>query len=117
MSLKNDTSNLSFFLPSYWTSSLEKTPIWGLKFEIIDLDNSFIDFIESDGLYLDDDGPTTSGLSSSDEVYSDEDSDKVLSLRKPSEIFPSLNEKIQKSISYLGGTVVPKLNWTVPKVT
>lgn len=118
MSIENDSLDLASFLPSNWTSSLGNVPILGSKFEIIDLEDSFLDFIESDGLFLNDDGvPLESGLSSSDEEYSDSDAEENASSRKPSELFPILNEKIQNSITSLGGIVVPKLNWTVPKVT
>lgn len=106
------------FLPSFWTSFLKNVPILGSKFEIIELGSDFIDFLESDGLFLDDDKHILSSLSSSDEEYSDSDSETVgASYRKPSETFPVLNEKIKNAIFSLGGTVVPKLNWTVPKVT
>ena len=117
MTFQESTSNLFSFLPSFWTSYLKNVPILGSKFEIVDLESSFIDFIESDGLFLDDDIPISSAFSSSDEEFFNSDSEGDLSCQNPSKTFPFLNEKIKNSIFSLGGTVVPKLNWTVPKVT
>jgi hypothetical protein len=87
----------------------------GLNFKIIELDEKFIEFIESDGITLDDEDQYTSALSESDE-YSDTGSDNTVMYFKPSEKFPELHKLIKSAIENLGGAVVPKLNWTVPKV-
>lgn len=116
MTLKNEFSDLASFLPYYWFSMLQNVPILGQRYEIIDLDISFIEFLESDGISLDEDRPFTSGFSSSDEDYPDNQSDSSAKYFKPSDIFPETHEKIKLSLQSLGGSVVPKLNWTVPKV-
>lgn len=118
MTLKNDSFDASLFLPAYWISRLRNVPILGSKFEIIDLNNNFIDFLESDGMTLDDESQFTSGFSGSDEDYTDSDTDNSVSIQylKPSEQFPEIHEKIRTAVNSMGGSVIPKLNWTVPKV-
>ncbi|KAJ4807818.1 hypothetical protein LUZ62_020384 [Rhynchospora pubera] len=44
---------------------------------------------------------------------SDSDSDSASEVKAPS--FPELESEVEKSISALGGRVVPKLNWSAPK--
>lgn len=111
-----EDNDLDSFLPSFWSKNLLGAPLIGSTYKIIELDEKFIEFIESDGLALDEDNPYTSALSSSDEFSESDDSDQPVSYFKPSEKFPKLNELIKSSIETLGGSVVPKLNWTVPKV-
>lgn len=114
--LRKGTVSLHYFLPSFWTVSLRNVPVFGCKYEIIEVEMNFIDFLERDGLFLDDSKPFISAFSDNDEEYSEGESEVNVSHLTPSECFPDLNEKIKNAISNLGGTVVPKFNWTVPKV-
>ncbi len=116
MTLKADSFDVMHFLPANWTSRLKNVPILGSKYEIIDLNKDFIEFLESEGMALDDDRPFTSGFSSSDEDYPENDSDISVKYFKPSEKFPEIHEKIRNAVNSMGGSVIPKLNWTVPKV-
>ena len=115
MTCNDENSDMISFLPSFWSSKLTEVPLLGSNFKIIDLDEKFIEFIESDGLVLEDEDRYISSLSGFDE-YSEADSDNAVTYLKPSEKFPELHELIKSAIKDLGGTVVPKLNWTVPKV-
>ena len=109
--------DLASFLPSFWSSTLQNIPILGDKYEIIDLNTNFIEFLESDSLVLDEDRPFISEFSSSDEEEPYENnSELAIKHITPSEIFPDLHEKIKVALNSLGGSAVPKLNWTVPKV-
>lgn len=116
--MQGETSELAPFLPSYWTSALKEIPVLGSEFDIIDLNADFVEFLESDGLTLDEERPFISGFSSSEDYSSseedcDEDNSKMCI---PSERFPELHERIKYSIQRLGDVIIPKLNWTVPKV-
>lgn len=111
----NDNHDLRHFLPSYWATSLANVPLLCSKFETIELDEKFIEFIESDGLILEEENTYVSALSSCDEL-SESDSDHSVSYYVPSEKFPEVHENIKNAIKTLGGVVVPKINWTVPKV-
>lgn len=107
------------FLPSFWTNSLSDFPILGSEFRIIDLDKNFIKFIESDSIILEDDVfSLESSFDDSNCYSSDNDCEKEKSKvdLKPSILFPEIHRNIQNAISFLGGCVVPKLNWTVPTV-
>lgn len=115
MTCNDENYDMIPFLPSFWLSNLNEIPLLGSNFKIIELDEKFIEFIESDGLTLESEDQYTSTLSGSDE-YSEADSDNAITFCKPSEKFPELHELIKNAIEDLGGTVVPKLNWTVPKV-
>lgn len=113
------TSDFDFatFLPSRWTNILSKFPLLGSEYEIVNLDNEFIKFIESDGIILDED--IISLRSSFDDFENDHfdfELESESSKLKPSELFSDIDQKIKKAIKSLGGCVVPKLNWTVPKV-
>lgn len=89
---------------------LADTPILGNHSEIIDLDAKFIEYLESDGLYLEE-SQYTSQFSDSEE-YDQEEAIGV----NPSTAFPEVHAKVEKALKALGGCVVPKFNWTVPKV-
>ena len=86
--------DLASFLPSFWSSTLQNIPILGDKYEIIDLNTNFIEFLESDSLVLDEDRPFISEFSSSDEEEPYENnSELAIKHITPSEIFPDLHEK------------------------
>ena len=108
---KKESFDFASFLPSFWTNNLSGFPILGSEFRIIDLDSIFIKYIESDGIILEDDV-----FSFDDSNFSDNDYEKSKLNLKPSELFPEIHQKIQNAISFLGGCVVAKLNWTVPTV-
>lgn len=115
MSCNDENSDMTYFLPSFWLNNLKEVPLLGSNSKIIELDEKFIEFIESDGLTLDNESTYISTLSDSDE-YSETESDNSVTYCKPSEKFPELHKIIKDAIEALGGAVVPKLNWTVPKV-
>jgi hypothetical protein len=105
------------FIPSYWMQILTDTPILGARSEIIDLDAKFIEYLESDGLYLEE-TQYNSQFSDSDRSSTESDPKEdgdILSF-KPSDTFPEVHRKIENVLKGLGGCVVPKVNWTVPKV-
>lgn len=112
---KKESFDFASFLPSFWTNNLPGFPILGSEFRIIDLDLNFIKYIESDGIILEDD-VFSLGSSLGDSNFSDNDYEKSKVDIKPSDLFPEIHQKIQNAISFLGGCVVPKLNWTVPTV-
>lgn len=108
------------FVPAYWTNVLTDTPILGRRFEIIDLDDKFIEYLESDGMYLED-TQYTSQLSDSEnegpiQLVKEEEVEEDSPQAKPSLLFPETHGKIIAAIEKLGGSVVPKVNWTVPTV-
>lgn len=109
-------TELAYFLPSSWTNILHNAPLLGGNSVIIDLDKSFVEYLESDGIFLEKLLCATSSSKFSDsEDYSSE-SDFEQGHLVPSQIFTEIHEIIVKKIAFLGGCVVPKLNWTVPLV-
>ncbi|KAL5612847.1 hypothetical protein BROUX41_004071 [Berkeleyomyces rouxiae] len=100
-----------------------------IKSRIIPLTQEMIDYIKEDGILLADDddqdgaaadeewhstGPVSSGVVR--EVYSDDESDEEEEERKPPNArFPAEHQVIKDTIKELGGSVVPKLNWSAPK--
>ena len=111
----------SIFLPKFWISSLGNVPLFSPLYEIIELDENFINFLESVGMYIDDD-IIVSSFSSEDEEKHDEltcrnANEAQNDCLMPSKAFPDIHDKIIMSIKELGGYVVPKINWTVPKVS
>lgn len=103
------------YLPAVWIKHFPNIPILGGKYELISLDERFFEFLESDGLILDHDTTLESSFSSSEED-SIEDSDDTELLFTPSAIFPDIDSKIKHVVSNFSNGVVPKINWTVPKV-
>jgi hypothetical protein len=86
------------------------------KSEIITLPNSFVDYLNADGLYM----PASAfpkfasdpyDRLSDDEWSDEEDADNVENT--PS--FPDLERDIAQTIEKLGGAIFPKLNWSSPK--
>ncbi|KAI5788471.1 D123-domain-containing protein [Geopyxis carbonaria] len=93
---------------------------------IIPLTPDFLDYIREDGIILPSDEAQVTSLdaedsssSEEDEEDEDEDEDDAPAVRPsttpPNERFPALHEEIKTAIASLGGTVVPKLNWSAPK--
>jgi hypothetical protein len=88
------------------------------------LPTDFLEFLQSDGVRLplgatkvsscapsEQDGEDA--WSSDDEGDSDDDEEASPSPRQYS--FPTLNQQIEEGIQELGGSVIPKLNWSSPK--
>ena len=110
-----------------------------IKSVLVDLPDSFRDYLSVDGVrlpvgsrvssgMLDDENDThDDGVWSDDETDDDEeeeienrrqtaDDDEALVVAEEQTFsFPELNESIQQAIDALGGKVVPKLNWSCPK--
>ncbi|KHO00733.1 cell division cycle protein 123 [Metarhizium album ARSEF 1941] len=119
---KDHIQNCSYdsWFPSYRSSSL--------KSRIIPLPQSFVGYLQEDGILLADEGasvaPTdlewhSSGANSNsrdnrDDDSSDEDEDEP-PRPPPNERFPETHRKIIETIEELGGAVAPKLNWSTPK--
>lgn len=113
-----DPCDFGHFVPAYWTQILKDTSILGAEYEIIDLEDKFIEYLESDGIYLEETQYISQFSDTEDEHYdADEQITEESSTQKPSDIFPETHAKIEAAIKSLGGCVVPKLNWTVPKVS
>lgn len=90
------------------------------KTRVIPLSLAFLEYLRSDGIVLPSDDSShdnspdeTNSVASSDsasttaEIY-DEESD-------PSSAWKELHDRIKATIAELGGSVVPKLNWSAPK--
>jgi D123 len=87
-----------------------------LRSRIIPLTSAFLEYLREDGLWLPDDTPYK------ETPWSSQNSDKLEdpeweSDTKPNDAskFLDVHEKIQETIAELGGSVVPKLNWSAPK--
>ncbi len=88
------------------------------KARIIELTDAFIDYLREDGIVLPDDDPQPIWTDHDSGVYSDEQSqvsDDDDALLDPSEHFREIHDQIKQTISELGGSVAPKLNWSAPK--
>lgn len=96
---------------------------------ILPLSNEFIDYLLSDGVRLpkgatrvssyvpneahDDEDPWSSDEEEEPDKEDDDDDDSCHSLKQYG--FSELNQQIQDAIDRLGGSVLPKLNWSSPK--
>lgn len=81
------------------------------KVRLIPLSASFLSYLRADGIILPpEDLP--SRLSDSDADYEEEEEDEVTD---PSQAWLDIHQKIKSTISELGGSVMPKLNWSAPK--
>lgn len=120
---KDHIQNCSYdaWFPKYRTSCL--------KSRIIPLPQSFVAYLQEDGILLaDEDGTATpadpewhsSGANANpwargeDDSSDDEDEAQSAPL-PPNERFPETHNKIKETIAELGGSVAPKLNWSTPK--
>ncbi len=112
--MTSSSIDFKFFLPKLWLNimKLKNVNIIGKEWRIIDIDDSFMKFLESEGIYLyDTDTKFESKFSDSeyDDIIDSDSNEKKCLISK------EFNEKIVKIISELGA-VVPKINWTVPTV-
>ena len=80
------------------------------KARLIPLSASFLSYLRADGIIL----PPEDGLSDDDSDKEDEDEEEDEST-DPSEAWLEVHQKIKSTISELGGSVMPKLNWSAPK--
>lgn len=94
------------------------------KARLIPLSPAFLTYLRSDGIILppenpsphstrDNDADADSGIFSSAE--DDEASDTDAEDDDPSQAWPEIHAAIRSTIAELGGSVVPKLNWSAPK--
>ncbi|KAL2886323.1 Cell division cycle protein 123 [Ceratocystis lukuohia] len=110
------------WFPRYRTSCI--------KSRIVPLTEVMVSYFKEDGILLADDdeqgkeetadeewhstGPISSGVVR--EVYSDDESEEEEEERTPPNVrFPVQHKLIKDAIQELGGSVVPKLNWSTPK--
>ena len=80
------------------------------KARLIALSASFLSYLRADGIIL----PPEDVLSNADSDIEDEDEEED-EPTDPSEAWPDVHQKIKLTISELGGSVMPKLNWSAPK--
>ena len=80
------------------------------KARLIPLPASFLSYLRADGIIL----PPEDDLSNVDSDVEDEDEEED-KYTDPSEAWPDVHQKIKSIISELGGSVMPKLNWSAPK--
>lgn len=110
------------YLPS---EHFERTNVT-IKTIILDLPDTFRDYLMSDGVRLPEGATKVSSCTPTDDYHaswSDDDDDDDDHDTEPEESpatpdivsFPHLNHQIQLAIEALGGEVMPKLNWSSPK--
>ena len=80
------------------------------KARLIALSASFLSYLRADGIIL----PPEDDLSDADSNVEDKDDEEDEST-DPSEAWPDVHQKIKSTISELGGSIMPKLNWSAPK--
>jgi len=86
------------------------------KSSIIHLPNEFVEYLEEDGIVMDDHifpvKPEKQGrYDELDDKWDENENDESLKVRS----FPDLESKIKEIIEDLEGSVFPKLNWSAPK--
>ena len=80
------------------------------KARLIALSASFLSYLRADGIIL----PPEDESSNVDSEIEGEDEEED-EPTDPSEAWPDVHQKIKSTISELGGSVMPKLNWSAPK--
>ena len=80
------------------------------KARLIPLSASFLSYLRADGIIL----PPEDDLSNAPSDIEGEEEEEDEST-DPSEAWPDVHQKIKSTISELGGSVMPKLNWSAPK--
>lgn len=106
-----------------------------IRSRIIKLPPEFIQYIREDGIILSSDDPSAAADDDDDDWEptsnafapprsdepeqdsdsEDDDEDSAPSRLPPNQRFPELHQKIQDTITELGGEVAPKLNWSSPR--
>ena len=96
-----------------------------IKTIILDLPDTFRDYLISDGVRLPEGATKVSSCTPTDDYHAswsdddDDDDDEGEPEESPATSdnvsFPQLNHQIQMAIEALGGEVMPKLNWSSPK--
>ena len=80
------------------------------KARLIPLSASFLSYLRADGIILPPDHiPSSTG---SDTDSGEEEGDEATD---PSQAWLDIHQKVKSTISELGGSVMPKLNWSAPK--
>ena len=80
------------------------------KARLIPLSASFLSYLRADGIILPrEDIPSSTG---SDTDSGDEEEDEATD---PSQAWLEVHQRIKSNLSELGGSVMPKLNWSAPK--
>ncbi len=74
------------------------------------LSTSFLSYLRADGIIL----PPENNFSSTDSDTEDEDGEEEEST-DPSQNWLDIHQNVKSTISELGGSVMPKLNWSAPK--
>lgn len=80
------------------------------KARLIPLSASFLSYLRADGIIL----PPEDILSSTD-CSTDDEEEEADKTTDPSQAWLDIHQKIKSTISELGGSVMPKLNWSAPK--
>ena len=80
------------------------------KTRLIPLSAPFLSYLRADGIIL----PPEHTSSSTDSVTEDDEEDEA-EATDPSEAWSNIHQNVNSTISELGGSVMPKLNWSAPK--
>jgi hypothetical protein len=94
-----------------------------IKSVVIPLPTEFIDYLLSDGVSLPEGATRVSSCIpntadehwSSDEEDENDDQNNGSDETRPQFSFPELTDQVETAIRSLGGSVIPKLNWSAPK--
>ncbi|RMZ90426.1 hypothetical protein DV736_g2343, partial [Chaetothyriales sp. CBS 134916] len=95
------------------------------KARLVPLSQPFLDYLRADGIVL----PPDDQLNDDDSGFSEANNDSASNSNSdsgsdtdddgqdtdPSEAWPEIHSAIRSTISSLGGSVLPKLNWSAPK--
>ncbi|KAI2012668.1 hypothetical protein LOZ39_000604 [Ophidiomyces ophidiicola] len=84
------------------------------KARLIALSSSFVQYLQADGIVL---PPDDTQVATDDDswVASGEYDDDEEGLPDPSEQWPEIHARVKATITELGGSVSPKLNWSAPR--
>ena len=80
------------------------------KARLVPLPTSFLSYLRADGIIL----PPENNFSSTDSDTEDEDGEEE-EATDPSQNWLDIHQNVKSTISELGGSVMPKLNWSAPK--